>query len=232
MCIRMPMTSDARSKRPGADAMRSKNSCTLKDTGAPRRVQLHQFAALIRTGIRVCRRTDGRGGRRAMGTASWDEQQTCPIWNLSRGGIWSWWCRPRVPTCARTRLPPPSLPPSSTSAMSSFEKAVKGACKPKPMPPKAKYMDPILAATWSEDGAVHDVCRALIPRFREPNVTVVFKALIVLHMMMRNGSTDNVLSYLSSSDVLRLKSIASVSWEGMFYFTCRWCTRPLTAPRL
>ena len=45
MCIRMPMTSDARSKRPGADAMRSKNSCTLKDTGAPRRVQLHQFAA-------------------------------------------------------------------------------------------------------------------------------------------------------------------------------------------
>ncbi|EPT01060.1 hypothetical protein FOMPIDRAFT_1036411 [Fomitopsis schrenkii] len=98
--------------------------------------------------------------------------------------------------------------------MSSFEKVVKGACKPKPMPPKAKYMDPILAATWSEDGAVHDVCRALIPRFREPNAVVVFKALIVLHMMMRNGSTDNVLSYLSSSDVLKLKGIASVNWEG------------------
>ncbi|KZT65781.1 ANTH-domain-containing protein [Daedalea quercina L-15889] len=98
--------------------------------------------------------------------------------------------------------------------MTSFEKAVKGACKPKQNPPKAKYLDPILAATWSEDGAVHDVCRALIPRFREPNTVVVFKALIVLHMMIRNGSTDNVLSYLSSSDVLKLKNISSVNWEG------------------
>ncbi|KAH9839938.1 ANTH-domain-containing protein [Rhodofomes roseus] len=98
--------------------------------------------------------------------------------------------------------------------MTSFEKAVKGACKPKPNPPKAKYLDPILAATWSEEGAVHDVCRALIPRFREPNTIVVFKALIVLHMMIRNGSTDNVLSYLSSSDVLKLKSISSMNWEG------------------
>ncbi|KZT07476.1 ANTH-domain-containing protein [Laetiporus sulphureus 93-53] len=98
--------------------------------------------------------------------------------------------------------------------MSSYEKAVKGACKPKPNPPKAKYLDPILAATWSEDGAVHDVCRALVPRFREPNVLVVFKALIVLHMMIRNGSTDNVLSYLSSSDVLRLKNVSAGSWEG------------------
>ena len=26
-------------------------------------------------------------------------------------------------------------------------------------------MDPIIAATWSEDGAVHDVCKALAPRF-------------------------------------------------------------------
>ncbi|CCM00755.1 uncharacterized protein FIBRA_02795 [Fibroporia radiculosa] len=98
--------------------------------------------------------------------------------------------------------------------MSSFEKAVKGACKPKPNPPKAKYLDPILNATWSEDGAVHDVCRALQPRFREPNTLIVFKALIVLHTMIRNGSTDNVLSYLSSSDVLRLKNVSAGSWEG------------------
>jgi hypothetical protein len=30
-------------------------------------------------------------------------------------------------------------------------------------------MDPIIAATWSDDGAVSDVCKALIPRIREPN---------------------------------------------------------------
>ncbi|KAI9433528.1 AP180 N-terminal homology domain-containing protein [Lactarius indigo] len=98
--------------------------------------------------------------------------------------------------------------------MSSFEKVVKNACKPKPTPPKSKYVDPIIAATWSEDGAIHDVCKALSPRFREPNSIVVFKALIVLHTMVRNGATDNVLQYLSSSDVLRLKNVSGGQWEG------------------
>ncbi|TFY51426.1 hypothetical protein EVG20_g11006, partial [Dentipellis fragilis] len=98
--------------------------------------------------------------------------------------------------------------------MSSFEKVVKNACKPKAAPPKSKYLDPIVAATWSEDGAVHDVCKALSPRFREPNAIVVFKALIVLHTMIRNGATDNVLSYLSGSEVLRLKNVYGGQWEG------------------
>ena len=50
-----------------------------------------------------------------------------------------------------------------------------------------------------------------------PSLQVVFKALIVLHTMIRNGATDNVLSYLSSSDVLRLKNISSgAHWEGAF----------------
>lgn len=49
---------------------------------------------------------------------------------------------------------------------------------------------------------------------------VVFKALIVLHTMIRNGATDNVLAYLSSSDVLRLKNIsAGVQWEGTLSFS-------------
>jgi hypothetical protein len=94
-----------------------------------------------------------------------------------------------------------------------------------------QYIDPIIAATWSEDGAIHDVCKALSPRIREPNTIVrfidisivalsqpvlqiVFKALIVLHTMIRNGATDNVLSYLSSSEVLRLRDISSGNWEG------------------
>ncbi|KAK0467183.1 ANTH domain-containing protein [Desarmillaria tabescens] len=98
--------------------------------------------------------------------------------------------------------------------MSSYDKVVKLACKPKAAPPKAKYLDPIIAATWSEDGAVHDVCKALSPRFREPNAIVVFKALIVLHTMIRNGATDNVLSYLSSTEVLRLSNVSAGNWEG------------------
>ncbi|KIK44663.1 hypothetical protein CY34DRAFT_802425 [Suillus luteus UH-Slu-Lm8-n1] len=98
--------------------------------------------------------------------------------------------------------------------MSSFDKTVKLACKPKAAPPKAKYLDPIIAATWSEDGAVHDVCKALVPRLREPNAIVVFKALIVLHTMIRNGATDNILSHLSSSEILRLRNVSAGNWEG------------------
>ncbi|KAH8981326.1 hypothetical protein EDB92DRAFT_1898042, partial [Lactarius akahatsu] len=64
--------------------------------------------------------------------------------------------------------------------MSSFEKVVKNACKPKPTRPSQRlglaphflharqlipplsgqYVDPIIAATWSENGAIHDVCKA------------------------------------------------------------------------
>lgn len=98
--------------------------------------------------------------------------------------------------------------------MSSYDKVVKLACKPKAAPPKAKYIDPIIAATWSEGGAVHDVCKALSPRFREPNAIIVFKALIVLHTMIRNGATDNVLGYLSSHEVLHLSNVSAGNWEG------------------
>ena len=100
-----------------------------------------------------------------------------------------------------------------------------------------QYLDPIIAATYSDDGALQDVCRALTPRFKEPNAIVsrspqlgtatallilhrdpppqiVFKALIVLHTMIRNGATDNVLSHLSQSDILRLRNVTNGQWEG------------------
>jgi hypothetical protein len=56
-------------------------------------------------------------------------------------------------------------------------------------------------------------------------IQVVFKALIVLHTMIRSGSTDNVLSHLASSDVLRLRNVSGASWEGvslffLILFTC------------
>ncbi|KAF8909303.1 ANTH domain-containing protein [Gymnopilus junonius] len=95
----------------------------------------------------------------------------------------------------------PALTSQPSANMSSFDKVVKLAY-------------PIIAATWSDDGAVHDVCKALAPRIREPNAIVAFKALIVLHTMIRNGATDNVLSYLSSSEVLRLRNISANNWDG------------------
>ncbi|KZV91520.1 ANTH-domain-containing protein [Exidia glandulosa HHB12029] len=98
--------------------------------------------------------------------------------------------------------------------MSSFDKVVKLACKPKAAPPKSKYIDPILAATYGDEGTIQELSRALVPRLREPNTIVVFKALLVLHTMMRNGQTDNVLSYLARSDELHLRNIAGGHWDG------------------
>ncbi|KAH8989807.1 hypothetical protein EDB92DRAFT_819561 [Lactarius akahatsu] len=78
------------------------------------------------------------------------------------------------------------------------------------------------------NGAIHDVCKARLETLSSvclynrmiverasglTTVQVVFKARIVLHTMVRNGATDNVLQYLSSSDVLRLKNVSG-QWEG------------------
>ncbi|PWN48452.1 ANTH-domain-containing protein [Violaceomyces palustris] len=99
--------------------------------------------------------------------------------------------------------------------MSTYDKVVKSATKPKPGPPKPKYIDPIIATTFSSDGSLQDVCKALGQRLREPNATVVYKALIVLHTMIRNGAVDNVLGYLATeASGLRLRSVNSGSWQG------------------
>ncbi|KAF9644178.1 ANTH-domain-containing protein, partial [Thelephora ganbajun] len=101
--------------------------------------------------------------------------------------------------------------------MSSYDKVVKGACKPKAAVPKSKYLDTLIAATYSEDGSVHDVCKALAPKFKEPNAIVVFKALLTLHTLIRNGSTDNILAYLSNGDMLRLKNVSAPNWEAGYH---------------
>ncbi len=56
----------------------------------------------------------------------------------------------------------------------------------------------------------------VLPRPAVTVLQVVFKALIVLHTMIRNGATDNILQYLSSSDVLKLRNVSSGQWEGEF----------------
>ncbi|KAG8748372.1 hypothetical protein FRC10_005919 [Ceratobasidium sp. 414] len=126
-------------------------------------------------------------------------------------------------------LPPARYPPSlSPLAMSSFEKVVKLAYQGSFVPliqPRIsafglrrfggkQYIEPLIAATYADDGSIHDICRALAPRFKEPNAVIVFKALIVLHTMIRQGQTDNVLKYLASSEVLRLRNVSNGQWDG------------------
>ncbi|KAJ8293445.1 ENTH domain-containing protein C19F8.03c [Rhodotorula toruloides] len=83
----------------------------------------------------------------------------------------------------------------------SMRKTVELATKPKRAAPKAKYIDPIVQATFNQDGQLQDIVRTLATRLRDPNPTVVFKSLITLHTIMRSGSLDPVFSYLSSSSI-------------------------------
>ncbi|TVY87382.1 ENTH domain-containing protein, partial [Lachnellula willkommii] len=80
---------------------------------------------------------------------------------------------------------------------SSFEKSVKGATKIKAAPPKSKYIEHILIATHSGEAGVAEVFRALSNRLRDSTWTVVFKSLITVHLMIREGSPDVTLAYLA-----------------------------------
>lgn len=160
--------------------------------------------------------------------------------------------------------------------MSSFDKTVKLACKPKAAPPKAKvrHIYWLLATTLiSLPSTLTPSSQQRIPktapstmyarhsRHDLENLTllyvvhwgyltllhahwawsqIVYKALIVLHTMIRNGATDNVLSYLSSEDVLRLKAVSNGHWEGVLFvllnqalirLTVRWHAKVTIHPR-
>ncbi|AEO65961.1 uncharacterized protein THITE_2113626 [Thermothielavioides terrestris NRRL 8126] len=80
---------------------------------------------------------------------------------------------------------------------SSFEKSVKGATKVKAAPPKTKYIEHILVATHSGEAGIGEVFRALQYRLRDSTWTVVFKSLITVHLMIREGSPDVTLAYLA-----------------------------------
>jgi phosphatidylinositol-binding clathrin assembly protein len=100
---------------------------------------------------------------------------------------------------------------------SSFEKLVKGTTKIKvnlghamlcshwlltylsfqAAPPKTKYIEHILIATHSGEYGVAEVFRSLQNRLQDSTWTVVFKSLITIHLMIREGSLDVTLDFLA-----------------------------------
>ncbi|KAF2085144.1 ANTH-domain-containing protein [Saccharata proteae CBS 121410] len=87
---------------------------------------------------------------------------------------------------------------------SSFEKSVKGGTKIKLAPPKSKYVEHILVATHAGEAGVAEVFRALQNRLRDSTWTIVFKSLIIVHLMIREGEPDVTLRYLAQSPQRRL----------------------------
>ncbi|KAA6410137.1 MAG: ANTH-domain-containing [Lasallia pustulata] len=82
---------------------------------------------------------------------------------------------------------------------SSFEKSVKGGTKVKLAAPKSKYVEHILVATHAGEAGVAEIFRALQNRLRDSTWTIVFKSLIIVHLMVREGEPNVTLKYLAES---------------------------------
>ncbi|KAH3680533.1 hypothetical protein WICMUC_000264 [Wickerhamomyces mucosus] len=74
--------------------------------------------------------------------------------------------------------------------MVGYDKIVKEAA------PKSKYLEPILLATSSRS-QFQEVIQALHKRLGDSSWTIVYKALIVIHIMIREGEPNVTLKYLS-----------------------------------
>lgn len=97
----------------------------------------------------------------------------------------------------------------------SFEKSVKGATKIKLAAPKSKYIEHILIATHGGEAGVAEIFRTLQHRLRDSTWTIVFKALIVVHLMIREGQLDATLSYLAEyPKKLAISSFSDVQTQG------------------
>lgn len=99
---------------------------------------------------------------------------------------------------------------------SSFEKSVKGGTKVKCAPPKSKYVEHILLATQSGEAGVAEVFRTLTHRLRDSTWTVAFKALIIVHLMIKEGVQDVTLRYLAVAprNRLAINSFTDVQTQG------------------
>ncbi|KAF1938620.1 ANTH-domain-containing protein [Clathrospora elynae] len=82
---------------------------------------------------------------------------------------------------------------------SSFEKSVKGGTKIKLAPPKSKYVEHILVATHAGEAGVAEIFRALTNRMRDSTWTIVYKSLILVHLMIREGEPEVTLKYLAQN---------------------------------
>ena len=65
--------------------------------------------------------------------------------------------------------------------------------------PKSKYVEHILVATHAGEAGVAEVFRTLQNRLRDSTWTIVFKSLIIVHLMIREGEPSVTLKFISDS---------------------------------
>jgi hypothetical protein len=70
--------------------------------------------------------------------------------------------------------------------------------------PKSKYVEHILVATHAGEAGVAEIFRALTNRLRDSTWTIVFKSLIIVHLMIREGEPEVTLKYLAQNPSRKL----------------------------
>jgi hypothetical protein len=85
--------------------------------------------------------------------------------------------------------------------------------------PKSKYIEHILIATRSGEAGVAEIFRTLQFRLRDSTWTIVFKSLIVLHLMIREGAESAALEYLSENPrKIAISSFSEGEIKHVLYF--------------
>ncbi|KAI9168156.1 hypothetical protein H9P43_007528 [Blastocladiella emersonii ATCC 22665] len=79
-----------------------------------------------------------------------------------------------------------------------LETAMVKATKRNSKAPKWKHVSILLNATWRRDISIADIGQLLELRLRDSSWSVVFKALIVTHILMDQGSGDRLIGYLAT----------------------------------
>ncbi|KAF1974357.1 ANTH-domain-containing protein [Bimuria novae-zelandiae CBS 107.79] len=99
---------------------------------------------------------------------------------------------------------------------SSFEKSVKGGTKIKLAAPKSKYVEHILVATHAGEAGVGEIFRALTNRLRDSTWTIVYKSLIIVHLMIREGEPEVTLKFLAKNPrrTLAINHFTEVQTQG------------------
>ncbi|RKP09390.1 ANTH domain-containing protein [Thamnocephalis sphaerospora] len=88
------------------------------------------------------------------------------------------------------------LRPQPLVRTKDMERSLRKATRGQPLPAKQKHLDVLVAASWSHEVAMSDCIALLSQRMRDGNAMGILKTLIIVHVLMRDGSTDRVMGYL------------------------------------
>ncbi|ORY95920.1 ANTH domain-domain-containing protein [Syncephalastrum racemosum] len=79
-----------------------------------------------------------------------------------------------------------------------MDTAVRKATRLEYQPPKQKHLTTLVTLTHQNPGNIDEIMRLLEKRLRENSWIIVFKVLIIMHTLMRDGSGDCAIAYVYS----------------------------------